>query len=99
MCNIYKFKATGWKNLNASGFLGFFFGGLLLIVLSFERKVDGKRKLWFEEYVVAIFKFCQEHVQAACHGLWTAMANCKAACSRGLARARGIRGGTHESNN
>jgi hypothetical protein len=58
ICGIYKFKSTGWKNLNVSGFLGFFFGGLFIIVLSFER--EEAKELWFEKYFAAFYNFCKK---------------------------------------
>jgi hypothetical protein len=46
MCNIYKFRSTGWKNINVAGFLGLIGLGLLLMLLSVTREEE---ELWIEK--------------------------------------------------
>jgi hypothetical protein len=57
MCNIYKFRSDGWKNMSVAGFLGSFVAGLILIGMSFKQK--NSEKLWFEEYLAASWKVCK----------------------------------------
>lgn len=47
VCNQYKFRSTGWKNINVFGFLAAVFAAIAMMLLSVPRGEEGE--LWVEE--------------------------------------------------
>jgi hypothetical protein len=60
MCEMYKFKSIGWKNVNVYGFLGSLGAGLIVLVCSITREEDEEEdeeeKLWIERPLKTVFK-------------------------------------------
>jgi hypothetical protein len=48
LCRIYKFKSTGWRNINVSGFIGATFAGIIVLLLS--RTTEDEKELRIEGY-------------------------------------------------
>lgn len=51
MCDMYKFKSTGWRNINVTGFVCATVAGLVVFILGFTTKED---KLWIERVIAWI---------------------------------------------
>ncbi len=58
ICNLYKFRSSGWKNLSVAGFIGSFLAGILLIALSLSRK--DSEELLVERHLASFLKLCSK---------------------------------------
>jgi hypothetical protein len=79
ICNIYKFKSTGWRNISVSGFLGAIGIGLLALFLGrMTGSEENEGELRIEEYYKALRDFAWKEFftrrwGGICYGITTSL--------------------------
>lgn len=103
LCNLYKFKSTGWRNISVSGFLGAIGAGLVALFLSRTTgSEENEGELRIEEYYralrgIAWKEFFTRCGHGVCCGFTTSLSWIKKWVGKGVRGWHVLRGGFNAS--